>query len=49
MTDAQVMEAQLVELSVVVKRFLSVFAGCTSWTCPRRADLLFEEGIASCP
>ncbi len=27
LTDAEVLEAQLVELSVVVKRFLSVFAG----------------------
>ncbi|WP_255462583.1 ParB/RepB/Spo0J family partition protein [Granulicella sp. WH15] len=27
MTDAEVLEAQLIELSVVVKRFLSVFAG----------------------
>jgi ParB family transcriptional regulator, chromosome partitioning protein len=27
MTDAEVLEAQLVELSIVVKRFLSVFAG----------------------
>ena len=27
LTDAEVLEAQLVELSIVVKRFLSVFAG----------------------
>jgi ParB family chromosome partitioning protein len=27
MTDAEVIEAQLIELSIVVKRFLSVFAG----------------------
>ena len=27
MSDAEVLEAQLVELSIVVKRFLSVFAG----------------------
>ena len=27
LTDAQVLEIQLVELSIVVKRFLSVFAG----------------------
>jgi ParB family chromosome partitioning protein len=27
MTDAEVLEAQLIELSIVVKRFLSVFAG----------------------
>ena len=27
LTDAEVLEAQLIELSIVVKRFLSVFAG----------------------
>ena len=27
MTDAEILEAQLVELSIAVKRFLSVFAG----------------------
>ena len=27
LTDAEALEAQLVELSIVVKRFLSVFAG----------------------
>ena len=38
MTDAQVLEAQLVELSAVVKRFLLVSWSCTSWISPRRAD-----------
>jgi len=37
MTDAQVMEAQLVELSIVGKSFLCIHAADTLFICKRRA------------
>ncbi len=40
MSDAQVLEAQLIELSIVVKRFLPILWSCTSWISPRRADFV---------
>ena len=49
MNDAEVLEAQLV-IIYSGQAISFCFCGvCTSWICPRRADLLVEEGIASCP
>ena len=49
LTDAQAQEWQLVELSIVVKRFLFVHWVRTSFPYKRRAGFAFELATASRP
>jgi ParB family chromosome partitioning protein len=47
--DAKALEWQLVELSIVVKRFPFVYARRTSFPCKRRAGFAFGAATASRP